>query len=332
MDTTSNMEINDEMIVRYLTGDADPEEAMAIATWLKSAENQALFERFAETWRSSGSAAAPSFSKSRAWQRLSASLDLQPRPIVNNNRRFRWWMAAAVSAVVIIIAGYVFVTDRIGTTIEPEMTRVETHREFRFLELSDRSTIALHRNTQIRYPDAFDKTRRLVFVDQGEAFFNVTTDSGRPFVVMANGVEITVIGTEFDVRLQGPDTHVHVREGTVQVSTRAEIREFTMGMTATVDGATGAITVSDRPAGNLYSYATQRLVFDDAPLGEVIVDLENAYPNTLELKNPSLKNCRITATFYKDDIDKIVTLIAETLNLKVSRDGAHFTLQGEGCL
>ena len=123
---------------------------------------------------------------------------------------------------------------------------------------------------------------------------------------------------------------VHVREGRVLLTSAIDSVTITSGMTAGV--RFGRFSVTEVPVGNLYSYATQPLVFDDTPLSEVIHDLEDSYPYTFELKNTALENCRLTATFYKDDIDKIVNLVAETLNLTVTKNGRHFTITGEGCL
>jgi transmembrane sensor len=325
----SNMEINDDLIVRYLTGDAEPEEALVIAEWLDVPENRAYFDQFGATWQQSVALEQPHFGKDAAWTRVSAGLHIptESTPAIQTYSLWPFGIAAAV--LVLAVSGYFLFQTR-TTAPAPTMGSAATTDSFRFVELSDRSTVTLHRNSELQYPDQFANDARLVRLQRGQAFFNVTGDAGRPFVVEAGNVVMKVLGTEFNVRLQDSVMTIHVREGRVLVTSPIDSVTLSTGSTGKVRD--GHISVTDLPVGNLYSYATQRLVFEDASLGQVIRDLEDSYPYTFELKNKSLENCRLTASFYKDDIDKIVNLVAETLNLTVAKNGRNFTIEGEGCL
>jgi transmembrane sensor len=329
MSHMSRIEIDDDLIVRYLTGDAEPDEAVAMSEWLTSSANSAYFSQFENTWRRSAGAVQPEFNKRDAWKRVSVEIHV-PVAAARTTRTTSFWPIGVAAAVITLaVSAYFlfFVTPKHDVV---EMGKVATSDGFRFVELSDRSTVTLHRNSELQYPDQFQEADRRVRLARGEAFFNVASDAGKPFVVEANGVEIKVLGTEFNVQLSDTEITIHVREGRVFVRSAADSITLTAGLSGHV--VAGDITVTDSSVGNLYSYATQRLVFNDASLTQVIHDLEDSYPYTFELKNQSLKNCRLTANFYKDDIDKIVNLVAETLNLTVTKDGRHFTLEGEGCL
>jgi transmembrane sensor len=325
----SKMEINDDIIVRFLTGDAEPEEAMVVTEWLDVPENRAYFNQFEATWRESAAVDQPAFGKAAAWNRVLAGVHIptESTPVIRTYSLWPIGIAATVLALS-ISAYFLFQTQR--TVLEPAMGSATTSDSFRFVELADRSTITLHRNSELQYPDLFASDSRLVRLQRGQAFFNITHDAGRPFVVEAGDVVIKVLGTEFNVQLQDTAMTIHVRDGRVLVTTPVDSVTLTTGFTGKVRA--GRISVTNVPVGNLYSYATQRLVFDDAPLKQVIHDLEDSYPYTFELKSKSLENCRLTANFYKDDIDKIVNLVAETLNLTVAKNGRHFTIEGEGCL
>ncbi|HTF19260.1 MAG TPA: FecR domain-containing protein [Chryseolinea sp.] len=325
----SNIEINDDLIVRYLTGDAGPEEAMVVTDWLNVPENRAHYDQFEATWRQSGGVQQPRYGKADAWNIVSASVSI-PAESVRSPRTHSFWPMGIAAAVVALALSAYFVFHASTTAPQPAMGIAATSDGFRYVELSDRSTVTLHRNSELQYPDQFDSERRLVRLTRGQAFFNVTGDAGRPFVVEVDDVVIKVLGTEFNVLLRDSVMTIHVREGRVLVTSPVDSVTLTTGLTGRVRG--GNISVTDIPAGNLYSYATQRLVFNDAPLDQVIRDLEDSYPYTFELKSKSLENCRLTANFYKDDIDKIVNLVAETLNLTVIKNGRQFTIEGEGCL
>ncbi|MGC3943226.1 MAG: FecR domain-containing protein [Chryseolinea sp.] len=325
----SKIEINDDLIARFLTGDALPEEAIAITDWLKDAQNRHHFELLESTWRQSAGVSLPKFDKASAWKKVSDGSKIAATVSAPVRSRSLWPFGIAAAVVALALSAY-FVFFLRSPLPELEMGNVSTSDSFRFIELPDRSTVTLHRNSQLQYPDQFTGAYRQVRLERGRAYFNVTHDAGNPFVVEAGEVKIKVLGTEFNVQLDEAQMTVHVREGRVLLTSAVDSVTITSGMTAGV--RYGRFSVTDVPVGNLYSYATQRLVFDDAPLSDVIRDLEDSYPYTFELKNTALENCRLTATFYKDDIDKIVNLVAETLNLTVAKNGRHFTIGGEGCL
>jgi len=325
----SKIEINDDLIARFLTGDASPEEAIAVTDWLKEAQNREHFEELESAWRYAAGVTLPKFDKATAWGKVSDHVHIPTAASSPERTRTPWSLGIAAAVVVLALSAY-FIFFSQSPSPAAEMGTVTTSDNFRFIELPDRTTVTLHRNSELLYPDQFAGSSRQVRLARGRAYFNVTQDAGRPFIVEAGEVKIKVLGTEFNVQMDETQMTVHVREGRVLLTSAVDSVTITSGMTAGV--RFGRFAVTSVPVGNLYSYATQRLVFDDASLSEVIHDLEDSYPFTFELKNRALENCRLTATFYKDDIDKIVNLVAETLNLTVAKNGRHFTIEGEGCL
>src|SRR5262249_12911233 len=83
--------------------------------------------------------------------------------------------------------------------------------------LEDGSVIRLNTDTALRVVLAPDT--RLVYLDRGQAVFEVVHDASRPFHVIAGSADITDVGTKFDVYIQGDSTRVTVLEGQVGVVT-----------------------------------------------------------------------------------------------------------------
>src|SRR6188768_1002232 len=263
----SNMEINEDLIVRYITGDAEPEEALIVAEWLNVPENRAYFDQFEAAWRQSAALEQPLFGKAAAWNRVSAGLHI-PAESTAIIRTYSLWPIGIAAAVLVLAVSAYFLLQTRATKPAPTMGSATTTDGFRFVELSDRSTVTLHRNSELQYPDQFVNDDRVVRLQRGQAFFNVTSDAGRPFVVEAGNVVIKVLGTEFNVQVQDSVMTIHVREGRVLVTSPIDSVTLSTGFTGKVRD--GRISVSDLPVGNLYSYATQRLVFEDASLEQVI--------------------------------------------------------------
>ncbi len=84
--------------------------------------------------------------------------------------------------------------------------------------LPDGTNVLLNAGTILRYPSAFVSAKREVEIE-GEAFFEVTHDTKRPFVVKAGGVSVNVFGTKFNVKSYGEDPTIEITltEGKVGV-------------------------------------------------------------------------------------------------------------------
>ena len=94
-----------------------------------------------------------------------------------------------------------------------------TTSESKRITLSDRSIIHLSPNTVLKVASSFGKsTQREVYLDGGEAFFEVTKDPEHPFIVHAGQINTKVLGTKFAVTTSTKGlTEVSVSEGKVAV-------------------------------------------------------------------------------------------------------------------
>jgi ferric-dicitrate binding protein FerR (iron transport regulator) len=73
------------------------------------------------------------------------------------------------------------------------------------------------------------------------------------------------------------------------------------------------------------------LEFNRTPLSRVFGLLEKYYPITIKVSNEKINNCLLTASFADDPIDRILTVIAESFNLKVISTNQTYLLTGNGC-
>jgi transmembrane sensor len=324
-----DIEIKDELIVRYLAGEAGPEEAMALQDWLMLAENRAYFENIQRTWEQAHPSKTPrAIDRGQAWKKV----DLQTKPVAmwkSKSRRRNTIVFRIAASLLIAVLATMLIYIRFNRT-SAEMVLVTTANALKSVTLPDNSTAILHHNSRLTYPAIFGD-RREVNLEQGEVFFTVTPDTGKPFLIHTSLADIRVVGTAFNVTLQGDYLEVSVKEGKVLVYTSQDSSYLTAGFACIVEPAMGTIRVKDSVNINTWGYATHRLIFKDTPLEEVIADIEKAYPYSITLGNPNINNCRLTATFDNDSAENLLNLIAETLNLSVVKNGTMFTLEGEGC-
>jgi transmembrane sensor len=332
--------ITDELIVRYLAGEASPEEAMAVQDALTDLKFQSRFVALQTTWAAThpGKTTRKVYA-AEAWQAIEDRLMRRPlekikaSPEAKKTRALRYSHRAfriAASLLLLAVAGVVLYNLLASQDSDEALTYVTTQGRVQHVDLPDQSVATVFRNSKLSYSADFNSHHREVSLLEGEVFFNVTHDRKHPFIIHTAVADIKVIGTAFNVTLKGDAVEVSVKEGKVQVYTKNDSTFLEAGVTGVAQKA-GLIQTQDFVNSNAWGYATHRFVFKDTPLREVIRDLEKAYPYTIHVSDQAINNCRLTATFENDSAENLLNLVAESLNLSLASSGLVYTLEGEGC-
>ena len=166
----------------------------------------------------------------------------------------------------------------------------------------------------------------------GEAYFEVERDTARPFVVETDDVRVTVLGTAFEV--SSIDTSnsvlVRVRHGRVQVSTSEDTVILNGDEYARYTKL--AHLLERMPAPHSQVWGDRIIQFKEAPLSEVVDQLEVLYHVRIRLANEGLIHCKLTATFDDEPIDYILRVIADTYGFTLTMGSpGSYTLDGDGC-
>ena len=198
--------------------------------------------------------------------------------------------------------------------------------EQRTFALDDGSLVFL--NTHSRVQVRFDQRWRDVYLQDGQALFEVRHDAARPFRVHAGSSIIQAIGTQFDVRRFTDRVTVSVVEGTVQVSTTNEYpakhaavvpAKVTAGQAATIIDAGGQIGPSVRTdTGAVVAWRQQQLVFEQAPLTQIVAEF-NRYNRSPQLRvgNEEIGSRRFNGVFGARHPESLLLYLAKTNNTLV---------------
>lgn len=323
MKSENELKVNDEMIAKYLSGEATPEEAIALDDWLEAPANREYFDQFQSTWNAMNpSRKARAVNKDEAWKKIAASSSPPQgtQRFMGMNTRT---LAIAASIFIAAVAALFYFRSEPSSDMSVVMTLDSTKN----VTLPDNSRITMYHNTGLVIPKEFDK--REVTMVKGEAFFSIEKNEAVPFIVHAGFAKIRVIGTEFNVVVKDDEVIVGVSEGKVLFYSFKDSVFIEKGTAASLKPQTPPQTVVMN--SNTWAYASGKLVFKDTPMGDVIHAVEKTYGRSIHVSNDDVKNCKLTATFEKDSVENIVFLIAETLNLKLEKNGQAFILDGTGC-
>ncbi len=297
---------------RRRAGDMDPADAAALEAWLEAdPAHRAALDAL-----------------SRAWGRAEAARD-DPEILAwrerAKRRRAPWPVPARAVAAALLVAavlgGAGWQLGRMG--LLPWSGRFYD-QEFQ-TDLGQRATFTLRDgskvtlNTDSRLRTVASQGRRLLYLDRGQAFFQVAKDASRPFVVKAGGRTVTAIGTAFDVRVEPNRFEVTLVEGRVRVETPAlkpvarppgepappepvhQTTELTPGAQL-VASAAADWSVTQTDTARETSWLNGRLMFENEPLGAVAAEFGRYSDRRIVFDDPGLAATPVTGTFRSGDV------------------------------
>lgn len=146
------------------------------------------------------------------------------------------------------------------------------------LVLSDGSKVWLNAGSSIRYPQAFTEQERRVEIT-GEAYFEVSGSAQDPFIVSANGAQVRVLGTHFDVNAYTDETTLNTSllEGRVRIGKGSDSVLLKPGQQARLDagGIIRVVELSD--PGASVAWKDGYFSFEDADIQTVMRQLSRWY-------------------------------------------------------
>ena len=298
----------DALIAKYLSGESTPEETDRINYWRElSPDNELLFCQSEEVWHLTH---RPQFhlNKERTWSGIQKGISRH----YSLHELFR---VACVAASVALVLGWSLT--RIITTDNkiidhPQMVTLYVPAGVSSKTiLPDGTVVWLNACSKINYPSYFDgDTRSIELI--GEAFFDVTRDETKPFIINSGNLKVKVLGTSFNFKHYEEDTHavLAVETGTVTLSTGSTpVTTLQAGKYATMDNHTLQTKVYDTPPAGLSTWRNHKMIFRDEPLGNILNELSRKYNVEFEIRGAEIKHYVYTATFDNMNLEDVLTLL-----------------------
>lgn len=208
------------------------------------------------------------------------------------------------------------------------------------LALADGSFVELRGDSQVE--TAFSPGERRVTIVHGEAYFTVTKDPSRPFIVQAGNVTVRAVGTAFNVRFAPATVEVLVTEGLVRLqeaATGASLLQANLsrdiaasqvpllgaGECVAVSVATPAAAVPLRATVDemerALAWRSPQLVFERTSLEDAVAAFNSFNRQQLSLGDPGLRTRRLGGVFRADNIDAFVRLLETGFDITAERRG-----------
>jgi transmembrane sensor len=193
--------------------------------------------------------------------------------------------------------------------------------------LPDGSKIFLNRNSELSYRSNFGNHRRDVKLT-GEAFFEISPDVSKPFIIDAGKAKVKVVGTSFNVITKNRESavEVFVETGKVLVidNSGSQTIQLDPGFVGTMDSKTSGKEVNRNP--NYRAWNTGLLIYNGQKLDVVFNDLKKVYNMDIIADDPSILENTWTSPIDNQPKDTIIRLICISFNLSYTKDGSVYHL------
>lgn len=323
----------DLIIASYLSGEASQTEKEELFRWIdESPANKNFFEENQRIWKKS-----PSFfsdSEIIADREKIKDQIIQQLSIPEKRLGLQVWIyrvAAILALPVMLGIGWYLGSGR--NSAEIAMCEVTTPKgQISKCVLADGTQIWLNAGTTIKYDPSLKGNFREVKLD-GEAYFKVSKNKHKPFVVTTKYAQIKVLGTIFNLKAYSGDNKVEttLEEGSVEFSmngSSAKPVELKPGEQIVFNSTENKLTMGKVETYLHTAWKDGKYVFKDADLRTIIAELERLYDVRIHLQNDSLLKLHFRGMFeYEQNIFSALETLERTTNMKYRMDGRDIWLQ-----
>lgn len=337
-----------KVLIRYKQGLCSPEEKAFVEEWFRSMGS----------WEDvSLSQSEKAEVKQRSWTRVQdhmarsgkeVSARITKKPLRRTSSGTLWAIAATI--LIVAVSGVYLI---VNPWTQPEYTASvqdaqkhisnETERAMEVL-LSDGSEVFLQPKSSIRFKEPFADSQRVVDLE-GEAFFEVSKDSLRPFLVNTGQVITKVLGTSFTISAfpENENVTVAVITGRVSVMTKQNGEEDEKGqLNETILTPNQKIiynknkkivsrAIVNEPAPIHSAGVVRRMVFEAAPISEIFEGLEQVYGVDIEFDAHIFSSCILTTSIAGGKIYDRLDMICKAIDAHYTLKENRIVITGKGC-
>jgi len=322
----------EQLLFTYFSGDAGSEEQKAILKWIaESEEHQTRYKEYSEIWALQQ---LPKIAKHKTAVHLRILNQLIARK--ENDHRHIWFIARRSAAIFILgvalgLASVWYLgkaSSGNAGKLYSEMTVPNGSRSQ--LRLPDGSIVWLNAGSRLTYPNNFTKKERTVFLE-GEALFEIQSDSQSPFRIKTGEIDAVVTGTVLTVKAYRNDPAVEVTllEGktSVEQTVNHQTTQLIPNQQLFYEKASGKIILQNVEATKYAGWVNGKIFFANEPFEILAKQLERVYDITIVIQTEKLKKERFYGSFDKSngilhimktiDIDRQYqwTFVKETLTI-----------------
>lgn len=272
--------------------------------------------------------------------------------------RILYRMVAAAAVLIAVSAYFLFIrksTEQSFASSIPGSSIINQNNtnQVKLVVLADGSRVTLQPKSALYYPSSFSDSSREVYL-KGRAFFQVTRNPKRPFLVYTQRIVTRVLGTSFFINTEAANGNeeVSVRTGKVQVSENSKVLEDAVPSSSIIvtpnqkavyepEKRLLEATLVEKPqpvpretspkSGSAVLQAPPHLVYEQEKLESIFHQLEGIYGIEIIIENPAISNCSFTGDLSEEDLFLKLKSICLATRSSYEINGTRILIRGKGC-
>lgn len=307
-----------EKMTKYFSGELSSEEKTLFEDWAEKIDKQNLLKEMATDIKHFDETDYL-FEKTtdQAWSDLHAKIKNEETVSLKTKKQhslFKTFYRVAAALVIVMGLSWAIVQFTTSTkTLSTDFSQTE-------ITLPDGSTVSLNANSKLIYPKSFASDNRYVKLI-GEAYFDITPNPNKPFIITANNAEIKVLGTRFNVvaNKELDKVEVLVESGLVSLSSVTDEENSILlekGEFGVLEE--NILTESQASNPNYLSWKTKVMDFRDEDLYAVLEVINHTYGVNIVLDSEPLNDLKLTSRYDNINLDTLLQSICIAFDLKIS--------------
>ena len=317
--------MNEELLLRFLTKSCTHEELVEVEKWISADPANADWLFGMETvWSLKDELRYADQKKVNAAYHRFIKASSPNKGKQHGNKRFLypgWVKYAAAIIIVCLLATNIFQFFKNKPTGEVASNSIEVPVGQRVaITLADGTRVWLNSGSILSYPTKFDSKNRVIRLD-GEGYFEVTANKERPFTVNTSNLQVTALGTRFNIQAYpDDDIAVSLLEGQVHVQTGHQEALMAANEVVVWSAEKGLTHYKNKLVQPAAQWITGELMFVDERLSQIAKALEKHFGVTIIIDNPQLADEHFTCrTQMNPTLEQVLKLLENTRKL-------HYTI------
>jgi len=311
-----------EFLMAYLNNEASHEQEQLAVEWLKSNENNKLFQQLKKI-----DCLTADLNLLHQFDLDKGKKQVKRKFRINKAVTFSLWMQRIAAVLFIpVLLGGIWIYQQQGK-LKKELSVLMVTQEIVTLPgtkthifLPDSTEVWLNSSSSLRFPSAFTGNERSIVLE-GEAIFKVSPDKTKPFIVGTSSMEVEALGTEFNVSSYAGDQifSTTLAEGKVKITDREKPNDVMFiepGEQLNYHTQSKTYITENVRVQDVIAWRDGILIFNETPFYEVAAKLGHWFNADIQINDRSVANYRFTGTFTSESLDQVLELL--TLSTPIS--------------
>lgn len=274
----------------------------------------------------------------------------------SNKKKVYYSRLLVASIITILLSGGYFFTGLNHNPIDPQfeesepeglIEEINNSHSPKLITLSDGSSVILQPNSQLSYSNEFDVIKREVFL-KGEAFFEVSKNEYKPFIVYSNDVVTQVYGTSFRIIAfdEQDEVKVIVKTGKVKLRKSKIVEKDDLYEITLLPNQAAKFDRNEKLFGKVLEVSSESPIesdlspidklnfeFVDTPISQIFSTLQDLYSIRIQFPEEAMKNCYITTSLSDVPLLEKLKILCFSIgnNTNYEMVGNKIIITSDGC-